>query len=342
MDNRDVARDGPAPGCRAINASPGSGVEEVAKMSGRPSLRQLEYFLAAVEHGSFAAAANELLVAQPSLSEQIKRLERIVGGRLFVRTNRNLQLTDMGRQLIPLAQTTLRSADVLVDRVRDMRTLEGGSVSFGTFSSAHMYLLVPVTSEFNLRHPEVQIRVVGLNSSDVASMVREGELEAGLVQLPVDERGLDVGPVALVDTVVFASADPRRTTSPMTIDRLAESRLILSEARWGEADPLRFTIARRAHEAGLDIKPFVEVEFQTAALELAANGVGDTLVSYLVTRLPRFANLISWAPLEPVLEELFAMVTRTHGGLSPATRAFMEMAHRHISALQASANSVQL
>ncbi len=68
-------------------------------MTGRPSLRQLEYFLAAVEHGSF----------QPSLSEQIRRLERTLGGRLFVRTNRNLQLTDMGRQLIPLAQNTLRT-----------------------------------------------------------------------------------------------------------------------------------------------------------------------------------------------------------------------------------------
>jgi len=341
MDNRKEAREVPTPGASHEREPEVRRVEGVGKVSGRPSLRQLEYFLAAVEYGSFAAAANELLIAQPSLSEQIKRLERTVGGRLFVRTNRNLQLTDMGRQLIPLAQNTLRSADALVDRVRDMRTLEGGSVSFGTFSSAHMYLLVPVTSEFNLRHPEVQIRVVGLNSSDVATMVREGELEAGLVQLPVDERGLDVGPVELVDTVVFASADQRRTSSPMTIERLAESRLILSEARWGEADPLRHTIARRAREAGLEIKPFVEVEFQTAALELAANGVGDTLVSYLVTRLPRFANLVYWASLEPVLEERFAIVTRAHGSLSPATRAFMALARRHISALQASANSWQ-
>jgi DNA-binding transcriptional LysR family regulator len=151
-------------------------VEGVGKVSGRPSLRQLEYFLAAVEHGSFAAAALHLHVAQPSLSEQIKRLERTVGGSLFVRTNRNLQLADMGRQVVPLAQNTLRSADALVDRVRDMRTLAGGTVSYGTFSSVHMYLLVPLTSEFNLRHPEVQIRVVGLNSSDVAVMVRDGEL----------------------------------------------------------------------------------------------------------------------------------------------------------------------
>jgi DNA-binding transcriptional LysR family regulator len=196
-----------------------------------------------------------------------------------------------------------------------------------------------VTSEFHLRHPDVAIRVVGLNSSDVASMVRDGELEAGLVQLPIDERGLDIGDTALVDTVVFASADSRRASRPVTIEQLAESRLILSEARWGESDPLRSRLQDRARAAGLEISPFVEVEFQTAALELAANGVGDTVVSYLLTRMPRFADLVSWAPLEPVLEERFAFVTRSGGSLSPATREFMTLARRHISALQASADT---
>lgn len=308
-------------------------------MPHRLSLLQLEYFMASVEHGSFAAAAQSLHIAQPSLSEQVRRLEHVVGGRLFVRTNRNLQLTDMGRQLIPLAQNTLRSADTLVERVRDMQSLQGGKVSFGTFSSAHMYLLLPVTTEFRMRHPDVQIRVVGLNSSDVATMVREGEIEAGLVQLPVDTHGLTVTEPLLVDTVVFASAEPRRAARPMTIEDLAECRLILSEARWGEADPLRHTIADRARAAGVEVSPFIEVEFQTAGLELAAAGVGDTLVSYLVTQLPRFANLVSWTALDPVLEERFALITRQNGTLSPATRAFMDTARRHLSALQTSANT---
>jgi DNA-binding transcriptional LysR family regulator len=302
-------------------------------------LRQLEYFLASVERGSFAAAAAALHIAQPSLSEQIRRLERTLGGPLFVRTNRNLQLTDLGRQLIPLAQNTVRSTDALVERVRDMRTLSGGTVSFGTFSSAHMYLLVPAISEFHLRHADVAIRVVGLNSSSVAAMVRDGELEAALVQLPVDDRGLDVGEIELMDTVVFVSADPAATAVPVTIERLAGSRLILSEAQWGVADPLRRRLTERAQAAGVEVKPFVEVEFQTAALELAVARVGDTVVSYLLTQLPQFADLVSWAPLEPVMEEQFAFVTRAGGSLSPATEAFMAFARRHIGALQATADS---
>ncbi len=310
-------------------------------MPRRLSLTQLEYFLASVEQGSFAAAALHMHIAQPSLSEQIRRLEHVVGGKVFVRTNRNLQLTDLGRQLIPLAQNTLRSAESLVERVRDMQSLAGGTVSFGTFSSAHMYLLVPVTTEFRLRHPDVSIRVVGLNSSDVAQMVRDGEIEAALVQLPVDTHGLDVTDPVLVDTVVYASSDPRKTSRPVTVEQLAQAPLILSEARWGEADPLRRTIAERARQAGVEISPLVEVEFQTAGLELAAAGVGDTLVSYLVSRLPRFRDLVSYAPLDPVCEEHFALITRRHGSLSPATKAFTEMASRHLSALQTSANAIR-
>lgn len=305
----------------------------------RPSLRQLEYFLAAVDHGSFAAAASHLHVAQPSLSEQIQRLERLIGGRLFVRTNRNLRLTDMGRQLIPLAQTALRGADTFVEAARDLRTVRGGTVTFGTFSSAHRYLLVPVISEFRLRHPEVRVRVLGLNSSDVAEMVRDGALEAGLVQLPIDERGLDIGGDELVDTVVYVSADPRRTAGPVTIQQLAEAQLILSEARWGEADPLRRRIAQRAREAGLELEPSIEVEFQSAAMELAINGVGDTLMSYLITQQPRYKGLASWAPLDPVMQERFAIIRRSGGVLSPVTRAFMAIVHRHIAALQTTADT---
>ena len=89
------------------------------------TLQQLTYFLAAAEHGSFSAAADSLLMAQPSLSEQIRRLERALGATLFIRTNRTLQLTDVGRLLVPLAQDTLSSADLLAATAREATTLTG-------------------------------------------------------------------------------------------------------------------------------------------------------------------------------------------------------------------------
>lgn len=307
-------------------------------MTQSPTLLQLSYFLAAVEHGSFSAAAEATHIAQPSLSEQIRRLERALGVVLFTRTNRRLQLTEAARLLIPHAERTLAGIEELAEAVREVRELNGGTVSFGTFSSAHLYLLTPLIREFHGRFPKVVIRVVGLNSSEVADSVRAGELEAGLVQLPINDKGLSVGPPVLTDTVVYVSATPERASRPISIEELANAPLLLSEARWADRDPLRRTLSERAQKAGVTIRPYAEVEFQTAAVELAAHGVGDSLVSYLVARSQGYTRNLHWVPLHPPFEEHFAFVTRAGGGLSPATKMFMNLAHKHLARLQRRAN----
>jgi DNA-binding transcriptional LysR family regulator len=304
-----------------------------------PTLQQLTYFVAAVEHGSFVAAAEAVHIAQPSLSEQVRRLERSLGVVLFVRTNRRLQLTEAARVLLPQARRTLADAAALTESVRHIRELSGGTVSFGTFSSAHLYLLTALVGDFRAQYPNVVTRVVGLNSSEVADEVRRGELEAGLVQLPIDERGLDVGPPVLVDSVVYVSTDGERAREPVTIEQLAAAPLILSEARWGAEDPLRRALTDRARAAGVTLRPQIEVEFQTAAVELASHGLGDSLVSYLVTRWSGYPGRLHWAPLDPPFVERFAFITRTHSPLSPATRIFMNLAHIHIQALQRAADA---
>lgn len=303
-------------------------------MTEGPTLRQLRYFLRAVETGSFSAAAAVEYVAQPSLSDQIRRLERNIGAQLFTRTNRALQLTDVGKLIVPLAEQTVRSADDLASAARDAGTLAGGEVSFGTFSSADRYLLVPLISEFRTLHPQVRVRIVGLNSSEVAESVRSGDLEAGIVQLPIDDRDLSVSTPVLVDEVVYVSTSPARTLSPKTIEDLAQASLILSEAHWQTEDPLRKGLAQRAAEAGVVIKPDIEVEFQSAAIELAAQGVGDTLASYYAVRSYEGANRVNWTPLEPRYEERFAFISRRGWGMSPATKRFVELAARQMAELR--------
>src|ERR671938_1614925 len=158
------------------------------------TLQQLTYFLAAAERGSFSAAAEELHMAQPSLSEQIRRLEAELGVRLFARAGRGLTLTEAGSLLRPHAQRTLAAADEAASSVREVRDLTGGTVAFGTFGGAHHYLLGGLVQEFRARHRRVRVRVVGQNSVEVADAVRSGHLEAGLVALPIDDHGLALQP----------------------------------------------------------------------------------------------------------------------------------------------------
>jgi DNA-binding transcriptional LysR family regulator len=300
-----------------------------------PTVRQLEYFVAAARIGTFAGAAAEHHIAQPSLSEQINVLEASLGVSLFTRTSRRLLLTDAGKQLLPLAERTLTDARELAEWSKRLRSLEEGTVSFGTFNSAHLYLLTDLIGEFHQLHPSVRIRVVGLNSAEVAEAVRSGELEAGLVQLPIDDRELELAPSGFVDQAVYVSRDPARAEAPVDIRALADRPLILSEARWETDDPLRVSLTERAQREGIALRPMIEVEFQTHALELAAEGVGDSLVSYHVGRAIIAQRGLFWAPLDPPIVEHYAFITRRNGAISPATAQFMRLAHRVLQRIAA-------
>src|SRR3712207_1672431 len=240
------------------------------------TFQQLSYFLAAADHGSFSAAAESLHMAQPSLSEQIRRLEAELGVSLFARAGRRLELTEAGRLLLPQAERTLDAAREAAESVREVRDVTGGTVAFGTFGSAHHYLLGGLVQDFRARHPGVRVRVVGQNSAEVADAVRDGHLEAGLVVLPVDDRGLDVCP-AMREELLYVSAAPERVREAMTIERLADAPLILYDARWSSDDPTRRQLTERAQRAGVKLEPQIEVEYMTAALDLAARGLGDTV-----------------------------------------------------------------
>jgi DNA-binding transcriptional LysR family regulator len=296
------------------------------------TLQQLSYFLASAEHGSFSAAAASLHMAQPSLSDQIRRLEAELGVALFARAGRRLELTEAGRLLLPQAERTLAAAREAAESVREIRDLTGGTVEFGTFGSAHHYLLGGLVEEFRRSHPSVRVRAVGQNSAEVADAVRDGQLEAGLVALPVDDRGLDVRP-AMREEMLYVSADPSRTAEPVTIEALARSPLILYDARWGADDPTRRQLRERAQQAGVKVEPQIEVEYLTAALDLAARGVGDTIAPRTVLASRGFTRRLSTVSFAPPLYDTFAFITRRDAHLSPATRAFMAIADRRVRAL---------
>ncbi|MEA2291810.1 MAG: hypothetical protein QOF17_830 [Solirubrobacteraceae bacterium] len=272
-------------------------------------------------------------MAQPSLSEQIRRLEAELGVALFSRGTRGLALTEAGRLLRPHAERTLDDAREAAESVREVRDLAGGTVAFGTFGSAHHYLLAGLIQDFRSKHPAVRVRAIGQNSVEVADAVRDGRLEAGLVALPVDDRGLDVRP-AMQEELQFVSADPSHAAEPMTVERLARMPLILYDARWGHDDPTRRQLLDRAQRAGVQLEPQIEVEYVTAALELAARGLGDTIVARSIVISRGYGRKLHGVPFDPPFLETFAFIRRRGAHLSPATREFMRMAEQRVVALE--------
>src|SRR5690349_12774345 len=298
------------------------------------TLQQLEYFLAAVEHGSFSAAAESRHMAQPSLSEQIRKLELELGVALFQRVGRGIKLTEAGRALRPHAERVLAEVEGARGAVLEVRDLRGGTAAFGTFGGARYYLTADFVADFRRRHPGVGVRLLGQNSAEVVELIHSGDLEAGAVALPIDDRGLEIRPV-LHDELVYVSANRARLRGPMTIEKLAQVPLILPQASWGALDPTRRQLTDLAQRAGVPFQPQIDVEDPESTIELAAMGLGDTIIGrgLLLALGRRLPKSLGWIPFADPVYDTFAFVWRHGAPLSPATRAFVELAEERLRAL---------
>src|SRR5690349_15166747 len=203
------------------------------------SLHQLTCFLATYEHGSLTAAAEELGYAQPSVSEQIRGLEKTLGVQLFRRVGRGVVPTTVADTLRPHAERVLASVDEARQSVQQVKAFETGTIRFGMFGTARLYAGAGLVADVLARHPGVRVELIGQNSSDVQDELRRGRLEAAMIAVPnVTSEGMSVTPVAR-DELVYISADPERTRTPVTAQRLAESSLVMPETTWRADDSTR-------------------------------------------------------------------------------------------------------
>ena len=293
------------------------------------TIQQLTYFLATAGHGSFSAAARSLYLTQPSVSEQVRQLEGELGVALFARAGRGLALTEAGRRFRPEAERVLADLERARDAVVAIRELRGGTLSFGMFGTASAYLIADLAAEFRRRYPDVRLRLVGLNSFEVADLVRGGAIEAGLVVLPIDDTGLELR-VARSEELVVISRVQERVSAPVTIERLATSPLILFDAHYGADDPMRRQLVDRAQRAGVTLQPVIEVESMEAAIALASRGLGDTIIPWAAFGR-RHARTLHAVPLAEPLYDTFAFVARHEAPLSPAVRAFIAIVERQLN-----------
>lgn len=288
---------------------------------------QLKAFLAALEAESFTAAAAELGLTQASVSELVARLERELGASLFTRGGRRLVPTAAAIELRPHAQRALGAIQNGLDSVQALTALEGGTCTFGVLRNATYYALSDLVETFHYRHPHVRVRLTGINSALVARSIARGEIEAGLLVLPIEEEGLRIRPL-FRDEVLYASAHRTPTQGAMSIDEVAAAKLVLYDAFAGWDDPTRRQLLERARLRGLTLDPAVEVEHVETALSLVASGAADTIVSRTIAESASFPPEIFTTPFDEPMYDTIALVQREGVMLSPATRRLAELAER--------------
>ena len=296
------------------------------------SLHQLTCFLATYEHGSLTAAAEELGYAQPSVSEQIRALEKSLGVPLFRRVGRGVVPTTVADTLRPHAERVLAAVEDTRRAVQSVKSFETGTIRFGMFGTARLYAGAGLVADVLSRYPGVRVELIGQNSMDVQEDLRRGRIEAAMIAVPsVGSEGLDVTPVAR-DELVYISADPAHLEAPVTAHRLSMASLVMPETTWRADDSTRRVLRQMLHETGRNPQTRVEVEDVETAVELVGMGYADSVIPKGAADqlLPRLAPQAGWVSLRPRQYDMFAVVHRAGATLSPAARLMIELATKRI------------
>jgi DNA-binding transcriptional LysR family regulator len=285
--------------------------------------RQLNYFLAVVDHGGVNRAAKELYVAQPSLSQSIRSLERDLGTALFHRVGRRLVLTEAGRALVEPARQVVRGMEFARASVDSVAGLTTGRVEIAAMPSQTIAPLSGWIGRFTRRHPEVLVSVrAAFTAREVVQMVRSGVTELGLLGSsdPASAPEVTITPTGTQRFVLVAAPDgPFPPGRPIRREQLAGQRLIVGQEGTGMRRLVDDIIG-----AGVPSRIAVESEHREAILPLVLDGVGMAVVTDAWTPLARQAGALV-LDLEPPAHLHIALVNR-RGPLTPAARAFFDLA----------------
>src|SRR5689334_21665620 len=171
-------------------------------------LRQLRYLSAVARHGSFTLAAQELHVAQPAVSQQVRRLERELGVELLSRTTRQVLVTEAGEIALARADRVLAEADALRAEIDELQGLLRGTLALGIIPAVGALDPAALLSRFRARHPAVDIRLIETTLAETLDLLRAGRLDLCFAFSPPERAGEGIAGEQLFDEGLAALVAP--------------------------------------------------------------------------------------------------------------------------------------
>ena len=236
----------------------------------------LQAFVAVAATGSFSRAASRLFLTQPAVSKRIANLEREFGSALFDRVGRTISLTEAGRALLPRAEKLLLDIADVKRQIANLAGTVAGTLTMGTSHHIGLHRLPPVLNAFTTRYPDVRLDIRFMDSEVVCEGVARGELELGVVTLPLAPReSLRLDPL-WADPLEFVVG---RTHPLAGVAQPGLEQLLAHTAVLPAADTYTRAILRQAlgpREAGLHVGP--STNYLETLKMLATAGLGWTLL----------------------------------------------------------------
>jgi DNA-binding transcriptional LysR family regulator len=253
-------------------------------MSDEIELRHLRYFLAVADTLHFSKAAARLGIAQPPLSQQIKRLETLIGHKLFERTTRGVRLTLAGQLLAQRARHTLEKMQDDIAQVRRLGRGEEGTLTVGFSGSVIFTALSLAIQNFRKRYPHVELRLRELVTAAQIDALLNGSIDLGFLRDGDPTPGLAMTTLVREQYVAVISAShPLAAKRVIRVQALAPEPFILYSRRMG---PLAFDRTMECCER-VGFRPNITQDAPqwSTVLRLIAAGVGVSLAPACVANI---------------------------------------------------------
>jgi LysR family transcriptional regulator, hydrogen peroxide-inducible genes activator len=283
-------------------------------------LHQLRYFCAVAETGSFSRAAEQSHISQPSLSQQILKLEGELGARLFDRLGRSVRLTDLGKTLLPRARAVLRELEAAKGEVIERKDFIGGSVTVGVIPTIAPYFLPPVLTSFAKKFPQARLTVVEEITPILLDRLRAGTIDVALLALPV--RGHEFDTLPLLTEPLFAALPrkhPLAQRSTLSLRDLRKEPFLLLR----DGHCFRDTVVGACERARLKPQIVFESGQFSSLLSLVGTGMGVSIVPEMAVKENSSCRYIRLADAEAT-RTIGAVVLRGRS-LSRAHKGFLAL-----------------
>jgi DNA-binding transcriptional LysR family regulator len=288
-------------------------------------LRQLRYLVALAEELNFTRAAAAEHVAQPALSQQIRRLENEVGVGLVQRTTRRVSLTEAGELLVVRARRILAELAAADEEMQALRGVDVGHVTIGAIHTMGPIDLSLALAAFHEAHPNVALTVREHHSEECAELLRNDELDLAFLSVTerVEAHGLGVHQLISEELMVLLPRDHALTgRSQVRMADLAHESFI-SFRQGARLRELLFSAGRDA-----DFEPRVTLESNEAQRirTLVSRGLGVAILPRSDALNPAGSEVTVASLVDPVLRRDITLAWRAGRRQSPATAAFVELA----------------
>ncbi|MGI8864735.1 MAG: LysR family transcriptional regulator [Solirubrobacteraceae bacterium] len=287
-------------------------------------LRQLRYLVALAEECHFTRAAAREHIAQPALSQQIRRLEEEVGLALVERTTRHVTITEAGELLVARARRILSEVDAAQTELQGLRGIQTGHVTVGAMHTMGPVDVSLALAIFHSRHPGVELTVREMSSEELAEMLRVDELDLAFLSVTerIESHGLGLHQLVSEELVVLLPCDHRLSgRETLRMAELANEQFI----SYREGSRLRELLMAAGQQAGFEPQVKLESNESQRIRRLVARGMGVAILPRSDADSPGGEFQVSGLT-DPALTRDITLAWREGRRHTPAAAEFIELA----------------